>query len=47
VRRAANTLGIWGTPALTIGRTLVMGDIPAKTLDLLIEDETATPAGAC
>ena len=47
VRRAANTLGIWGTPALTIGRTLVMGDIPIETLDRLIEDEAATPAGAC
>ncbi len=32
-RAAADTLGVFGTPALTIGKTLVMGDIPADTLD--------------
>ena len=35
-RRAAETLGVWGTPALTIGKTLVMGDMSGPTLDRLI-----------
>ena len=33
---AAKTLGIWGTPAFTIGRTLVMGDVPRGTLETLL-----------
>ena len=33
---AAETLGIWGTPAMTIGQTLVMGDVASETLDALI-----------
>ena len=41
--RAAETLGIWGTPAMTIGQTLVMGDVPGKTLDALL----AMDHGAC
>ena len=38
-RRAAETLGIYGTPALTIGRTLVIGQISEGQLDALIADE--------
>lgn len=34
---AAETLGIWGTPAMTIGTTLVMGDVPSDQLDRLLE----------
>ncbi len=33
---AAETLGIYGTPAMTIGKTLVMGDVPLATLDRLL-----------
>ena len=33
---AAETLGIWGTPAMTIGRTLVMGDLSDQRLDRLL-----------
>ena len=36
---AAETLGIWGTPAMTIGKTLVMGDVPDHTLDALLAME--------
>ena len=46
-RDAANTLGVWGTPALTIGSTLIMGDIEGETLDRLIELETARNSGGC
>ena len=38
-RRAAQTLGVWGTPGFTIGRTFVLGDMPAHILDQLIEQE--------
>lgn len=37
----ANMLGIWGTPAMTIGKTLVMGDVQNNTLDQLIDIEIA------
>ncbi|NNE87817.1 MAG: thioredoxin domain-containing protein [Silicimonas sp.] len=40
-RRAAQTLGVWGTPGLTIGRTFVLGDLSADTLDQLIEAEAS------
>ena len=40
---AADTLGVWGTPALTLGTTLVMGDVPADTLDRLIALEQDRP----
>ncbi len=33
---AAEALGIFGTPAMTIGRTLVIGDVPPETLDELL-----------
>lgn len=36
IRRAAETLGVYGTPGLTIGRTLIMGDMPGEALDRLI-----------
>jgi 2-hydroxychromene-2-carboxylate isomerase len=42
VRQAAETLGIWGTPGFTIGRTFVLGDVPETVLDQLIEAEAAT-----
>ena len=35
----AETLGIWGTPALTIGKTLVMGDVSLDVLDQLLAME--------
>lgn len=44
---AADTLGIWGTPALTIGSTLVMGDMDGEVLDRLIALEAARDDGAC
>ncbi len=43
----ANTLGVWGTPAMTIGKTLVMGDLRPDTLDRLIELEAARATGSC
>lgn len=46
-RRAAETLGIYGTPALTIGRTLIMGDVPAYVLDSIMEIETESPFSGC
>ena len=45
-RAAARTLGIYGTPALVIGRTLVIGEISDKNLDDLLQQEANTPA-AC
>lgn len=38
-RRAAETLGIWGTPAMTIGKTLVTGEIGDAALATIIDDE--------
>lgn len=35
-RRAAETLGVFGTPSMTIGQTLVIGDIPTAVLDQLL-----------
>lgn len=35
-RGAAETLGIFGTPAMTIGKTLVIGDVSSETLDELL-----------
>lgn len=43
-RNAARTLGIYGTPALVVGRTLVIGEISDRNLDELIAAETGTPA---
>lgn len=39
-RRAAETLGIWGTPGFTIGRTFVLGDMREDVIDQLVLDET-------
>lgn len=36
---AADTLGIWGTPGLVIGSTLILGDLPSEVLDRLIDEE--------
>mgnify|MGYP001822271012 CR=1 FL=1 len=44
---AADTLGIWGTPALTIGSTLIMGDLKIETLDRLIELEATRENSGC
>lgn len=41
-QRAAATLGIWGTPGLTIGRSFVLGDIRSSDIDQLIEAEADT-----
>lgn len=46
-KQAAETLGIYGTPALTIGRTLVIGDIPGKMLDRLIALEAERSPVSC
>ena len=35
-RRAAATLGIYGTPGMTIDRTLVIGEVSMDALDRLI-----------
>lgn len=43
-RNAAQTLGIYGTPAMVVGRTLVIGEISDRHLDELIELEGDTPA---
>ena len=43
----AGTLGVWGTPAMTIGQTLVMGDVENDVLDQLIDIETARGKGRC
>ena len=37
--RAAETLGIWATPAMTIGRTLVTGAVSDAALSSIIADE--------
>ncbi|MEP0564064.1 MAG: DsbA family protein, partial [Paracoccaceae bacterium] len=39
-RRAAETLGVWGTPGFTIGRTFVLGDMHDDVLDQLILQES-------
>ena len=41
-RSAAETLRVWGTPALTIGRTLALGALDSAQLDQLIEMERTT-----
>lgn len=41
-RAAAETLRVWGTPALAIGRTLVMGALDPAQLDRLVEEERDT-----
>lgn len=43
-RAAARTLGIYGTPAIVVGRTLVIGQISDDHLDELLELEANTPA---
>ena len=43
-RNAARTLGIYGTPAMVVGRTLVIGEISDRHLDELISLEANTPA---
>lgn len=35
----AEALGVWGTPAMTIGKTLIMGDVSSATLDALLETD--------
>jgi protein-disulfide isomerase len=45
--RAAATLGIGGTPALVVGRTLVTGAISDDRLDALIDRERAEGALPC
>ena len=42
-RAAAETLGVWGTPAIAIGQTLVMGRLDRRQLDRLLE----RPLGNC
>lgn len=44
-RRAAQSLGVWGTPGFTIGRTFILGDVREDVLDRLIEEEAS--AGGC
>lgn len=41
-RRAADTLGIYGTPGMVIGRTLIMGAVSDRSLDQLIADSKST-----
>lgn len=40
-KRAADTLGAWGTPGLTIGQTFVLGDVSSDILDQIIAFERA------
>ncbi|MEM9971176.1 MAG: DsbA family protein, partial [Pseudomonadota bacterium] len=44
-RRASRTLGIWGTPAVAVGSTLVIGAIDDAALSALIAEEAAR--GGC
>ncbi len=44
-RAAAETLSVWGTPAFTIGQTLVLGAITDAQLDRLVEMERDTVCG--
>ena len=37
-RRAADTLGIFGTPSLTIGKTLIIGSLDSPTLGAILKD---------
>ena len=46
-RAAARTLGIYGTPALVVGRTLVMGNISESDLDRLIAFEAEAGQSTC
>ena len=46
-RQAAATLGVWGTPGFTIGRTFVLGDMREDILDQLIAEEIASPTQTC
>jgi predicted DsbA family dithiol-disulfide isomerase len=39
--------GVLGTPALVIGRTLVLGAISARTIRTVVRDERAMPSPAC
>ena len=39
---AAKTLGVYGTPAMTIGKTLVMGDMSEERLDQLLSMDHPT-----
>lgn len=40
-QRAAQTLGVWGTPGFTIGRTFILGDVSEEVLDQVIEEAQA------
>ena len=44
---ASLTLGVWGTPAVVVGRTLVMGEIGEAALDRLIAMEAAAGPLPC
>ena len=37
-RRAAETLGVYGTPGMVIGRTLVMGEISERSMETLVNE---------
>jgi protein-disulfide isomerase len=39
--------GLVGTPALVIGRTLVVGNVSARTLRMVVRDERREPALTC
>ena len=42
-RATGETLGIWGTPAIVIGKTVIMGRLDSEALDRLL----SLPLGAC
>ncbi len=44
-RRAAGALGVYGTPAMTIGKTIVMGEVSEAEFDRLIALETDRETG--
>lgn len=46
-RALGRVFGIAGTPALVIGRTLVMGAVTARTIKRVIEDERALALRTC
>lgn len=46
-RALGQVFGFVGTPALVIGRTVVIGSISADTIRQVIRDERATPGTSC
>ena len=46
-RALGQAFGIVGTPALVVGRTLVMGAVSARTVERVVRDDRATNSAPC